>query len=139
MKTPSVCFSFAKTLATGLALAACIPGASLRAEDAELQKLEARLAAAETQTDMNIASGEVAACLDRRLQEKETEVAKTLDSAGRKLFQTATLRWREYRRAEVDFEGDQYRGGSIQPLIHNQTFIRLTKERLAALAEVLKV
>lgn len=104
-----------------------------RAEDAKLRELEARLDSAQSQTDMNIASGKIAEYLDKKLIEKEAEIAKDLDPEGVRLFTEAAKLWRDYRLAQVLFEGDLYRGGTIRPLIHNQTFSRLTQERLSAL------
>ena len=109
-----------------------------RAEDATLKALEARLDAADSQTDLNIASKEVADYLDKQLIAKEAEIAKDLDPEGLRLFSEASKLWRDYRLAQLSFEGDLYRGGSIQPLIHNRAFIRLTRERLSALANIMK-
>jgi uncharacterized protein YecT (DUF1311 family) len=109
-----------------------------RAEDATLKALEARLDAAESQTDLNIASKEVADYLDKQLIAREAEIAKDLDPEGLRLFSEASKLWRDYRLAQLSFEGDLYRGGSIQPLIHNRAFIRLTQERLSALANIMK-
>jgi uncharacterized protein YecT (DUF1311 family) len=107
--------------------------ASSARPDEELTKLEASLAEAMTQTDMTLRSGAIAQHLDERLVRVEGRIAADLEPDARALFQKAARLWREYRSAQVDFEGDLYRGGSIQPLIHNRTFIRLTKERLDAL------
>ena len=112
-----------------------IPESVSPAEDAKLRTLEARHEKAQTQTDMNIASGEIAEYLDKRLTEKEAEIAKNLDPEGLNLFKKASRVWRDYREAQSSFEGDRYRGGSIRPLIHSQTFSRLTKERLANLRD----
>jgi len=124
-------FSF---LVLGLALFA----ATSRGEDAVLRKLEAKLESAETQTDMNLASREIAAYVAKKLAEREQEVTKDLDAEGIKLFEDASKAWRAYRDAQVAFEGDLYRGGSIRPLIHNRTFIRLTKERMDALSRIME-
>ncbi len=123
---------------THVALVALLLAGVARADDAKLRELEARLAAAESQTDMNIASGVVAEYLDKTLTEREAEIAKELDAEALRYFREAARLWREYRLAQVSFEGDRYRGGSIRPLIHNQTFSRLTRERLAALARIME-
>ncbi|MBE7464983.1 MAG: DUF1311 domain-containing protein [Planctomycetes bacterium] len=109
-----------------------------RAEDAVLRELEARLDSAQSQKDMNIASGKIAAYLDKKLIEKEAEIAKNLDPEGLRLFTEAAKLWRDYRLAQVSFEGDLYRGGTIRPLIHNRTFSRLTQERLSALLRIME-
>lgn len=101
--------------------------------DDELAKLEKALAEAMTQTEMNLCSGAIGQHLDARFMRLEERIARDLDSEARALFQQAARAWREYRAAQVAFEGDLYCGGSIQPLIHNRTFNRLIKERLDAL------
>jgi uncharacterized protein YecT (DUF1311 family) len=52
------------------------------------------------------------------------------------LFVEASLKWRAYRDAQINSEGDVYRGGSMLSLIRSQAFIRLTNERLAALQKL---
>jgi uncharacterized protein YecT (DUF1311 family) len=101
--------------------------------DKELIRLEAALDAARSQTDMNLQSGDIAQYLDRKVTELENRIKKDLDSDALALFTAASDEWRKYRIAETRFEGDTYRGGSIQPLIHNQVFSRITQERLEAL------
>jgi uncharacterized protein YecT (DUF1311 family) len=108
------------------------------ANDAELRELETRLESAQTQTDMNIASAAIADYLDKKLIERESEIAKDLDPEPLRLFSEASKLWRDYRSAQVSFEGDLYRGGSIRPLIHNRTYSRLTRERLWALEGIME-
>ncbi len=105
-----------------------------RADDSKLRELEVRLASAQSQQDMNIAAGEIAHYLDKQLSEKEAEIAKSLDAPGLQLFSEASKLFRAYRVAQVSFEGDRYRGGSICPLMRNEMFSRITRERLSALS-----
>jgi len=65
----------------------------------------------------------------------EERIKKDLDGEALALFVTASEKWRNYRMAETKAERDIYRGGSIQPLIHNQVFSRITEERLGALQD----
>ena len=109
-----------------------------QAEDVKLRDLEARLDAALTQTEMNIASGDIAQYLDKKLTAKEHEIMNGLDADGLRLFKKASKLWRDYRLSQVSFEGDLYRGGSIQPLIHNRVFARLTRERYEALSKIME-
>jgi uncharacterized protein YecT (DUF1311 family) len=106
------------------------------AGDPRLSELEETLAAAQSQTDMNLASKAIADYVEMRLREQEAKFAKELDTESSALFRSASDQWRAYRSAEVAFEGDRYRGGSIRPLIHNNTFIRITKERMKMLLEI---
>jgi uncharacterized protein YecT (DUF1311 family) len=103
--------------------------------DKELAHLRAALMAAKSQTDMNLRSGELAQYLDRKVAGLEERIKKDLDREALALFVAASEKWRDYRLAQTKAEGDVYRGGSIQPLIHNQVFSRITEERLSALQE----
>ena len=119
-------------------LAALLLGGVSRAEDAKLRELEALLASAPTQTDMNIASRDIAKYLDEKLNAKEVEIAKDLDPTGYRVFSDATKLWHDYRLSQSLFEADRYRGGTIQPLIHNRAYIRITQERLSALSRIME-
>jgi uncharacterized protein YecT (DUF1311 family) len=99
----------------------------------ELVRLQRALDSAMTQTDMNIASGELAKYWDRELAKEEARVLGACDSEHAKLFRSAQKSWRDFRSAETKFHGDVYRGGSIQPLIHNSTYAALTEQRVKAL------
>lgn len=103
--------------------------------DKELARLRSALIAARSQTDMNLRSGEVAQYLDRKVTTLEERIKKDLDTEAMSLFVAASEKWRDYRMAQTKAEGDVYRGGSMQPLVHNQVFSRITEERLAALQD----
>jgi hypothetical protein len=103
------------------------------AGDQELVRLRSALDAARSQTEMNLRSEELGRYLDRKIASLEDRIRKDLDSEALVSFVTASKKWREYRMAEMKAEGDVYRGGSIQPLMHNQAFIRITEERLIVL------
>ena len=109
---------------------------ALASSDKELLRKEAALNAAFTQADMNLKSGEIAKYLDRKLIRLEERIKKDLDKEALALFVEASLKWRAYRDAQINSEGDVYRGGSMLPLIQSQAFIRLTNERLAALQKL---
>jgi uncharacterized protein YecT (DUF1311 family) len=104
--------------------------------DTKLIALEKALSEAETQLDMNIRSKAVVDHWEKKLNKLEVKVQKDLDATAGALFEKAKTKWIEYRSAQIKFEGDLYRGGSIQPLIHNSTFIRITKERYNSLNEL---
>jgi uncharacterized protein YecT (DUF1311 family) len=108
----------------------------LEASDKELLRKEASLNAALTQTDMNLRSGEIAECLDRKLVRLEERIKKDLDKDALALFEEASLKWRAYRDAQINSEGDVYRGGSMRPLIQSLAFIRLTNDRLSTLQKM---
>lgn len=102
--------------------------------DAKLAALRARLDAAQTQADMNGLSAEISQHQDRKLAKLEERVRNDLhDEELKAELDKASALWREYRHVQAEFEGDMYRGGSVQPLVRNEAFTRLTEERIAAL------
>ncbi len=110
--------------------------ATLRAgetPEAELARLQHALEEANSQADMNMASRDLAEYWDRALEREEARVLKDCDEEQARLFKKAQKLWREFRDAEVKFQGDSYRGGSIQPLIHNTAYAALTKQRVKEL------
>jgi uncharacterized protein YecT (DUF1311 family) len=113
-------------------------GSVVLAEDTELRDLEARLDSDLTQAEMNVTSSDIAQYHDKKLIEKEQEIMKDLDDKELQLFKKASKIWHDYRQTQVSFEGAMYRGGSIQPLIQNRAFARITRERYEAISEVLK-
>lgn len=108
----------------------------LAASDEDLSRKKAALNAALTQAEMNLRAGDIAEYLDRKLVRLEERIKNDLDKEALALFVEASLKWRGYRDAEINSEGDVYRGGSMLPLIRSQAFIRLTEERLAALQKL---
>jgi uncharacterized protein YecT (DUF1311 family) len=101
--------------------------------DQELVRLRSALSTAQSQMEMNLRSGELAQYLDQKVTALEERIKKDLDREALASFTSAARKWRDYRTAQTKAEGDVYRGGSMQPLIHNQVFSRITEERLAAL------
>lgn len=102
----------------------------LPGQRSELKRLQAALRAAPTQTDLNLTSKALADYWSVELIKVEGKLRKTLAPEALSLFQKATDAWREYRSIQTDFEGDEYRGGSIQPLIRNKVFAALTERRV---------
>jgi uncharacterized protein YecT (DUF1311 family) len=99
----------------------------------ELARLEKAFSSARTQWDMNETSGELAKYWDRALEKEEAKILASCDAERAKLFRNAQKSWREYRLAETKLQGDSYRGGSIQPMIHNTTFASITAQRVKEL------
>lgn len=106
-------------------------------EDIELKELKEKLSSSDTQTDMNINSYKMSQYLEKKLINLEKTIIKQLDDKAQKLFNQLSKDWGTYRDSQVKFKGDIYRGGSIQPLIHNSTFIELTEQRILELKTIL--
>lgn len=110
-----------------------LPAVALQAAetpDPELVRLQKARASADTQLELNDASGNLANYWDRALEKEEAKILASCDAAQAKLFKDAQAAWRAYRLAETKLQGDLYRGGSIQPLICNSTFASLTALRV---------
>ena len=100
-----------------------------------------------TQADMNQCAYAEYKVADRRLNEAwiaAADRAKATDKRardnGREAGYFAKLReaqraWIKSRDAHCDVEADQFRGGSIVPLIHSTCKTELTRERTKQLAD----
>ncbi len=97
--------------------------------DPELGRLEAAMDGATCQAGMNGASGDLAAYWNRRMERVEAEILEKLDAEGRAIFTEVNEAWRRYRVAESKFAEDEFRGGTISPLIYNNRFWGLTEKR----------
>ena len=99
--------------------------------DAKLAALQARLDAAQTQTDMNMISAEIAQHQDRKLAKLEELVRSDLhDAELESALDKAAALWREYREAQAEFAYNLYRDGSMRGLIYNSAFAKLTEDRI---------
>jgi uncharacterized protein YecT (DUF1311 family) len=107
--------------------------AEVFSEDPELAKLEAAVLEADSNAEMKATAGDVGDYWDRRMAAIETRSETRLDEPQRVLFRAMQKAWREYRAAEVAYQTDFYRGGSMQGLIANQTYAELTEARVREL------
>jgi uncharacterized protein YecT (DUF1311 family) len=103
----------------------------------ELQRLTAALDAAESQTDMNLASKKISEFWDAKLTSVENRIEEKLDKQQQKRFSAASGLWRRYRTDEVKFHADVFSGGSTQPLIANESYSQITQLRVAELEAIL--
>ena len=122
----------------------CVPGcqqaprhATEVTPDPESQRLTAALHVAKTQTDMNLASKKISEFWDAKLASVEKRVEQKLDNEEQKRFSESKERWRNYRMQEVQFRSDFFTGGSIQPLIANESYSQITEHRVAESESIL--
>ena len=54
----------------------------------------------------------------------------------RKLVETERA-WLVYRDVEAEYEADEYRGGSIRPMVYDEALATLTNERIKTLRSLL--
>lgn len=87
----------------------------------------------QTQADMNEQAARDAQKADDALNATYKELLAQLDAKGQEKLKTAQRAWLKFRDAEADLTADQYRGGSILPMIYSQSLQRLTEARTAQL------
>jgi len=105
--------------------------------EAELRRLTAAFGAAESQNDMNLASKNISGFWDAKLASVEKRIEDKLDEQQQKQFSESSGLWRRYRTDEVRFHVDFFSGGSIQPLIANESYSQITQHRVAELEAIL--
>lgn len=101
--------------------------------DPELQDLhDALVHAAEfgSQTDLTIASGNLANYWEARLLDAEDELLATLPPDGAEALLIAQEAWRRFRTAEIDFLCPWDFNGSLASAIRNEKLTRMTMDRL---------
>ncbi len=101
--------------------------------DPELQQLTAALNSAYSQMDMDEASGNIAKYWDRRLAVIDKKIIRKLDARQRREFAEAMGGWQFYRTKEAHFYAGFYEGGSIQPMVDNETYSEITEDRVEEL------
>lgn len=92
------------------------------------------LTVGQTSVEMGFQARREAMAEDAKLNASYQALAKRLDAPTRALLVKAEQRWIAFRDAEVDFEADTYRGGSIVPTIRWSSYGRLTTSRIRMLA-----
>lgn len=83
----------------------------------------------QTQLEMNEESYKAFRKADVALNVAYKRLLGELDAEGKKNLQEAQRAWIKFRDAECESAADDYRGGSIRPLIYNTCAEALTVER----------
>ncbi len=92
------------------------------------------LAWSQSQAEMNETSSADFQKADSRLNVTYKKLLAKLDAEGKKKLIAAERAWVAYRDAHADFEADLIaRGGSMAPLIYNETCVELTEARIKEL------
>jgi uncharacterized protein YecT (DUF1311 family) len=111
---------------------------SMLGDDKKLGELEKKFKTAKTQSELNITSYKLSQHWDEKLKELQKKVKVKLNKESLVLFINSSKSWQTYRAAQVKFAGNLYKGGSIQPLIHNTTHMGITKTRIQLLKVTLE-
>jgi uncharacterized protein YecT (DUF1311 family) len=91
-----------------------------------------------TQADMNICWGNEYKKADAALNKTYQQLAAKLDDDEKAQLKNAETAWLKYRDANCEFVADQYKGGSIRPMIAAICLADVTNNRTAELKNQIK-
>lgn len=92
----------------------------------------------QTQAELNEESAKAWNKADDALNATYKQLLGKLDDEGKKKLQAAQRAWIKFRDAECESQADEYRGGSILPLIYHTCAKDLTEARTTQLKDRLK-
>jgi uncharacterized protein YecT (DUF1311 family) len=93
---------------------------------------------AQTQADMNICWGNEYKKADAKLNQTYQQLAAMLDDEQKTQLKNAENSWIKYRDANCEFVADQYKGGSIHPMIAAICLADVTNNRATELKNQIK-
>ena len=102
------------------------------------KELEAALESAQTQTDMNITSGELYNVWDEAINSVWQILRETMGERDFDLLLDQQLLWIERKEIDIQAAAAEYQGGSMAALVANQKATELTRARVYELAEYLE-
>lgn len=111
---------------------------ALEYEHRAVQEIELVTNHGQTQTDMNIRANEAARRADEKLKRLIPEFETFMGPEELTALREAQSAWENYRQKHVEFCGEQYRGGSIRPMIHGIAFESVTINRIVELESELQ-
>jgi uncharacterized protein YecT (DUF1311 family) len=91
-----------------------------------------------TQSEMNQCAGKAYREADARLNEAYRKLVSMLDEAEIAQLKEAQTAWLKYRDTNCMFVADQYKGGSIHPLIQSTCLKEVTNRRTVELKAQIK-
>lgn len=93
---------------------------------------------AQTQADMNICWGNEYKKADAALNKSYQQLAGMLNDDEKVQLKTAETAWLKYRDANCEFVGDQYKGGSMRPMIVAMCLADVTSNRTTEIKNQIK-
>jgi len=102
------------------------------------QKKSEPCADAQTQADMNICWGKEYKAADATLNQVYGQLMRKLEEADKTQLKQVEAAWLKYRDANCDFVGDQYKGGSMRPMIVAMCLADTTRNRTVELRNQIK-
>jgi len=91
-----------------------------------------------TQIDMNKCAVQKYNKADKQLNIVYKKLKKLLDKTGKQKLKKAQLAWIKYRDAKAEFDADTMRGGSLAPLIYEESLRNTTLQRIETLKTEIK-
>jgi len=88
---------------------------------------------AQTQLEMNMCAGKAYKEADAELNRVYQKLAAMLDDAEKTQLKNVETAWIKYRDANCEFVADQYKGGTIRPMIYALCMGDVTKNRTTEL------
>src|ERR1051326_4017315 len=88
---------------------------------------------AQTQGDMNICWGNQYKAADTQLNETYQKLVALLETAEKVQLKNVEAAWIKYRDANCEFVADQYKGGSMRPMIYAMCMADMTTNRTTEL------
>ena len=101
-------------------------------------KQSAPCANAQSQAEMNICWGKEYKTADATLNQVYRQLVAKLDEQEKAQLKEVESAWLKYRDANCEFVADQYKGGSIRPMIDAMCLADMTRNRTAELREQIK-
>ena len=93
---------------------------------------------ASSQAEMNDCAGKEYKAADAALNQVYRQLVAMLDDEENAQLKEAQTAWLKYRDLNCDFVADQYKGGTIRPMIHGLCLADVTKNRTAELRNQIK-
>jgi len=93
------------------------------------QKKPNPCADAQSQAEMNICAGKAYEAADAELNQVYKKLSSMVDDEEKAQLKEAENAWIKYRDLNCDFVADQYKGGSIRPMVHGNCLADVTRNR----------
>ena len=95
-------------------------------------------AKAQSQADLNDCWGKEYRAADAILNQIYRQLVSMLDDEEKSQLKEAQTAWLKYRDANCEFVADQYKGGTIRPMVYAICLGNMTKERTTELRTQIK-
>jgi uncharacterized protein YecT (DUF1311 family) len=89
--------------------------------------------APQTQFEMNQCAGKAYKAADATLNQVYQRLAAMLDDNEKAQLKEAQTAWLKYRDSNCEFVADQFKGGSMRPMIYAYCLANVTKKRTSEL------